>query len=89
MKKIFVFLVISVLGFSAVVAQTEQKSDLKVYYELVAKGQMKSATESAVKAAKHYYTSNLYKEAFDLLRAVDQNIYIYIYVLCHRNITTV
>lgn len=74
MKKIFVFLVISVLGFSAVVAQTEQKSDLKVYYELVAKGQMKSATESAVKAAKHYYTSNLYKEAFDLLRAVDQNI---------------
>ncbi len=74
MKRISIFLVSIMLCFSAVSAQNEQKSDLKTYYELAGKGQMKAATESAVKAAKHYYMNNLYKEAFDLLRGVDQNI---------------
>lgn len=65
------------LCFSVASAQTEQKSDLQTYHELVSKGQMKPATESAVKVAKRYYTNNLYKEAFDLLRGVDQNINTY------------
>ena len=68
------------LGFTVAVAQTEQteqteqKGDLKTYHELVAKGQMKPATENAIKVAQRYYTNNLYNEAFDLLRGVDQNI---------------
>ena len=74
MKKFSALIVSLLLCFTVAGAQTETRSDIQIYHEYVNKGQMKAATESAVKVAKRYYTNNLYKEAFDLLRGVDQNI---------------
>ena len=48
--------------------------DVAAYRALVSKGDMKQATEAGVKVVKRYYSANLYKEAFDFLRGVDQNI---------------
>ena len=48
---------------------------IRAYEDYAAKGQLRKGVECAVKATALYYRENLYKEAFDLLRRVDQNIY--------------
>lgn len=48
---------------------------IRAYEDYTAKGQLRKGVECAVKATALYYRENLYKEAFDLLRRVDQNIY--------------
>ena len=47
---------------------------IRAYEDYVNKGQMRQGVESAARATALYYRENLYKEAFDLLRRVDQNI---------------
>ncbi len=47
---------------------------VKAYSDYASNGQMKQAVDCAVKATSLYYKDNLYKEAFDLLRGVDQYI---------------
>ena len=47
---------------------------LKAYEDYVNKGQLKKGVECAASAASLYYRENLYKEAFDMLRGVDQYI---------------
>lgn len=44
------------------------------YEDYARKGDIKSGVECGVKATALYYNNNEYKEAFDLLRVVDQNI---------------
>ena len=48
---------------------------IRAYEDYASKGQLRKGVECAVKATALYYRENLYKEAFDLLRRVDQNIY--------------
>lgn len=48
---------------------------IRAYEDYVNKGQMKQGVECGVKATSLYYSKeNLYREAFDLLRRVDQSI---------------
>lgn len=47
---------------------------IRAFEDYAAKGQMKEGVECAVKAAAMYHKENYYKEAFDLLRRVDQAI---------------
>ena len=47
---------------------------IRAFEDYVAKGQLKEGVECAVKAAALYHKENYYKEAFDLLRRVDQSI---------------
>ncbi len=47
---------------------------IRAFEDYAGKNKPQSATECAVKAAAMYYKENYYKEAFDLLRRVDQNI---------------
>ena len=46
----------------------------RAYEDLARQGQMADAVECATKATALYYGENLYNEAFDLLRRVDQSI---------------
>lgn len=47
---------------------------LNAFNDYASRGEMKLGTECATKAAALYYRENLYQEAFDLLRRVDQAI---------------
>ena len=47
---------------------------IRAFEDYVGKGQMTQGVECGVKATALYYNENLYKEAFDLLRRIDQNI---------------
>jgi len=47
---------------------------IKAYDEYADQGQLQAGVECAVKATALYYRENYYKEAFDLLRRVDQTI---------------
>lgn len=47
---------------------------IRAFEDYAAKNQMKPGVECAAKAAALYYKDNFYKEAFDLLRRVDQTI---------------
>ena len=47
---------------------------MMAYEDYVGKGDMKSAVQCGVKATELYYKENAYKEAFDLLRNIDQQI---------------
>lgn len=47
---------------------------INAFDDYVAKGQIRQGVECATKAATLYYAENLYNEAFDLLRRVDQAI---------------
>ncbi len=47
---------------------------IRAYEDYVNKGQMKQGIACAAKATELYYKENSYKEAFDLLRSVDQTI---------------
>ena len=47
---------------------------IRAYEDYAGKGQMKQGVECGVKATALYYKENLYKEAFDLLRRIDQTI---------------
>ena len=47
---------------------------IKAFGEYAGKGQMKPAVECGAKATALYYKENFYKEAFDLLRRIDQTI---------------
>ena len=47
---------------------------IRAYEDYVSKGQTQKGVECGVKATALYYKENLYKEAFDLLRVIDQNI---------------
>jgi len=47
---------------------------IRSYEDYVGKGQLQQGVECATKATALYYKENFYKEAFDLLRRVDQTI---------------
>ncbi|MBR1687133.1 MAG: sensor histidine kinase [Prevotella sp.] len=47
---------------------------IRAFEDYAGKGQLKQGVECAVKATALYYKENYYKEAFDLLRRVDQTI---------------
>lgn len=47
---------------------------IHAFNDYAAKGQVRQAVECAAKASALYYQENLYQEAFDLLRNVDQTI---------------
>ena len=47
---------------------------IRAYEDYVRKGQMKEGVDCGVQAAASYYKQNEYKEAFDLLRNIDQSI---------------
>ena len=47
---------------------------IRAYEDYANKGQWKQGVECGVKAATLYYKENLYKEAFDLLRRVEQSV---------------
>lgn len=47
---------------------------IHAYKDYASKGRIRQGVECAVKAAALYYKENLYQEAFDLLRGVDQTI---------------
>lgn len=51
-----------------------RSSYIRAFEDYSGKGQMKLAVECGVKATQLYYKENYYKEAFDLLRLVEQNI---------------
>jgi signal transduction histidine kinase len=51
-----------------------RSSYIRAFEDYAGKGQMKQAVECGVKATQLYYKENYYKEAFDLLRLVEQNI---------------
>ncbi len=53
---------------------TSRYTYIRAYEDYLKKGQNKQALECAAKATVLYYTENLYQEAFDFLRNVDQNI---------------
>ena len=53
---------------------TSRYTYIRAYEDYLKKGQNKQALECAAKATALYYTENLYQEAFDFLRNVDQNI---------------
>ena len=48
---------------------------IRAYEDYVKKGQVNQGVECGVKATALYYKENYYKEAFDLLRRIEQNIY--------------
>lgn len=47
---------------------------IRAYENYAKKGQLKQGVECGTKATALYYNEQLYKEAFDLLRAIDQSI---------------
>ena len=47
---------------------------IRAFEDYVNKGQLKQGVECGAKATALYYKENLYQEAFDLLRRIDQNI---------------
>lgn len=47
---------------------------IRAYEDYARKGQMEQGVECGVKATALYYKEDYYKEAFDLLRRIDQNI---------------
>lgn len=47
---------------------------IRAYEDYAHKGQMKQSVECGVKATALYYRENLYKEAFELLRRIEQSI---------------
>ena len=47
---------------------------IRAFEDYARKGQMKQGVECGAKATALYYKENLYKEAFDLLRRIDQTI---------------
>lgn len=47
---------------------------IRAYEDYAGKGQLQQAVECGTKATALYYKENYYKEAFDLLRRIDQNI---------------
>ena len=47
---------------------------IRAFEDYVNKGQIKQGVECGVKATALYYKENYYKEAFDLLRRIDENI---------------
>ena len=47
---------------------------IRAFEDYANKGQMEQGVECGVKATALYYKENLYKEAFDLLRRIDQTI---------------
>lgn len=47
---------------------------IRSFEDYASKGQMAQSVECGVKATSLYYKENLYKEAFDLLRRIDQSI---------------
>lgn len=47
---------------------------IQAFNDYAGKGKIRQGVECAVKAAALYYKENLYQEAFDLLRSVDQTI---------------
>ncbi len=49
-------------------------SYIKAYEDYVNKGQLKEAVDCGVKAVALYYKENMYQEAFDLCRGIDQTI---------------
>ena len=53
---------------------TSRYSYIRAYEDYLNKGKNKQALECAAKATALYYTENLYQEAFDFLRRVDQSI---------------
>ena len=53
---------------------TSRYTYIRAYEDYLKKGKNKQALECAAKATALYYTENLYQEAFDFLRNVDQNI---------------
>ena len=47
---------------------------IRAYEDYMKKGQMRQGVECGVKAAELYHRENLWKEAFDLLRQIDQAV---------------
>ena len=47
---------------------------IRAYEDYANKGMMRQGVECGVKASTLYYKENMYKEAFDLLRVIDQSI---------------
>ena len=47
---------------------------IRAFEDYASKGKLQQGVECGVKASALYYKENLYKEAFDLLRLIDQNI---------------
>lgn len=48
---------------------------IRAFHDYASKGSIQKSVECAVKATALYYRESLYKEAFDLLRSIDQFIY--------------
>lgn len=51
-----------------------RSSYIRAYEDYARKGQIQQAVECGTKATELYYKENFYKEAFDLLRQIDQSI---------------
>ena len=51
-----------------------RSSYIRAYEDYVSKGQLKQGVQCGVKGTALYYKENYYKEAFDLLRRIDQSI---------------
>ena len=47
---------------------------IRAYEDYVRNGQLEQGVQCGVKATALYYRENMYKEAFDLLRGIDQHI---------------
>ena len=81
-KKIFGLLFSLLFGLVGVVAQeasegsaaSPRRKMIRTYEAFMNNGQYKQGVEQGVKAVQSYYKDNLYQEAFDLLRIMDQAI---------------
>ena len=82
-KKCFVLLFSMMVSLVGAVAQEADGSAasvsprhqlIRAYESLMNNGQYKQGVENGVKAVQSYYQENLYQEAFDLLRTIDQSI---------------
>ena len=56
------------------VARSPRSQLIKSFRDNAGKGNIKEAVADGIKATSMYYKDNLYQEAFDLLREVDQTI---------------
>ena len=82
MKNLFIIIMLSVFSFATLSAQEESadqpKSEVRQYINAfeanINKGNWQQAYEWGAKAANYYTSNGLYKEAFDMLRRVDNAI---------------
>ncbi len=84
-KSIILLIALFIVGSTIVAQEAQQKSTaasvgqtryslIRSYEKLANSGDMKKAIEAGTQAVAMYYKENLYQEAFDLCRSIDQTI---------------